>query len=65
MNKALQEIERIVTSRRCSDGNCIWGHPGGMATNGGCRYDKMDKYELRRDLRAIANELRQILRGAS
>lgn len=20
----------------CSDGGCIFGHPGGMATNGGC-----------------------------
>jgi hypothetical protein len=21
----------------CSDGHCVFGHPGGMHTNGGCR----------------------------
>ncbi len=21
----------------CTDHGCIWGHPGGMGTNGGCR----------------------------
>jgi len=21
----------------CSDGNCVFGHPGGMHTNGGCK----------------------------
>jgi hypothetical protein len=21
----------------CTDGNCVWGHPGGMHTNGGCK----------------------------
>lgn len=24
----------------CGDNSCIWGSPGGMATNGGCRCHK-------------------------
>ena len=32
--------------RGCGDHNCIFGHPGGMGTNGGCRC-----LDLRRDLR--------------
>ena len=26
-----------MTQINCSDGGCIFGHPGGMATNGGCK----------------------------
>lgn len=45
----------------CADGSCIYGHPGGMATNGGCAALKeSDATVLRRhvqQLRAIALEL--------
>lgn len=30
----------------CTDGGCMWGHPGGMHTNAGCRCEK----DLRRSL---------------
>ena len=26
----------------CGDNSCIWGSPGGMATNGGCRCRSSD-----------------------
>lgn len=38
----------------CGDNSCIWGPPGGMGTNGGCRC-----YEPRAD-RTIWNGLRQM-----
>lgn len=45
----------------CADGSCIYGHAGGMATNGGCQALKEDDPKaLRRriqHLRAIALEL--------
>lgn len=31
---------RIEGVTGCTDGNCIWGHPGGMHTNGGCNCEK-------------------------
>lgn len=52
----------FVESRRCSDHGCILGHPGGRGTNGGCRHDKMNKIEIRRELRAVAVELRALLK---
>jgi len=45
----------------CSDGGCVFGHPGGMHTNGGCQHLKeRDVEELRRTvlrLSAVAREL--------
>ena len=41
---------RPIEDYGCTDGGCIFGHPGGMHTNGGCRclyYDRTD-HELRR-----------------
>lgn len=39
--KTASQIVRQVTNRLfpeegCTDGGCIFGHPGGMHTNGGC-----------------------------
>lgn len=31
----------------CTDGGCIYGSRGGMATNAGCGCSKGDKHELR------------------
>lgn len=33
----------------CSDHGCIWGHPGGMGTNGGCNCLKSLRYGLTLD----------------
>lgn len=30
-----QEIEDLDLG--CTDHNCVWGHPGGLGTNGGCK----------------------------
>lgn len=60
--EALQEkIKEMVFSRRCSDHGCIWGHPGGMGTNGGCQSRKLNQYEARRELEKLAEELRTLL----
>lgn len=32
----------------CSDGGCVFGHPGGMHTNGGCHCLAPDRATLRR-----------------
>jgi len=38
----------------CSDGGCIYGHPGGMHTNGGCRcLPSVGRRFTVHDLRAI------------
>lgn len=33
-------MKRLPTVEGCSDHNCIFGHPGGMGTNGGCACEK-------------------------
>lgn len=56
-------LRNILLPRACSDGGCRWRHPrGGMHTNGGCQNDKMDKHELRREMRCLGDELRCLLR---
>jgi len=38
----------------CTDHGCIWGHPGGMGTNGGCRcLVDDDRKTLRVSARAV------------
>jgi hypothetical protein len=56
-----KSLEGIVLARRCGDHGCIWGHGGGLGTNGGCRHDKMDRHELRREVRQLAATLREVL----
>lgn len=31
----------------CSDGSCVFGHPGGMCTNGGCHCLMNSPFETR------------------
>ena len=64
MSKAHQLLNRLARDRGlacCHDGACIYGHPGGMQTNGGCQAMKeRDVATLRRHiqaLRSIALEL--------
>jgi hypothetical protein len=40
----------------CSDNSCIWGGPGGMGTNGGCRCTdrESDRYDMRVQVRSFA-----------
>lgn len=59
-DEKLEVIEELLHHLRCSDGNCIYGHPGGMGTNGGCR--SMDRYESVKDLRQIVQALRYLLK---
>jgi hypothetical protein len=60
------KLTKIVESRRCTDGNCIWGHPGGgMHTNGGCQSLKLDRTQATRELYRLAAELRALLDAES
>lgn len=47
---AAQIIRRIVERRHpgvgCMVGSCIFGHPGGMQTNGGCQCIKERDYPM-------------------
>lgn len=45
------------TSLTCLDGGCIFGHPGGMHTNGGCQHTKCDLLTNLLMLRYLAQEL--------
>ncbi len=48
----------------CSDGGCVFGHPGGMHTNGGCkclmgeerRIHPNDIVRIRRSIRRLRQE---------
>ena len=45
------------TSLSCSDGWCIFGHPGGMHTNGGCQHLRQDRLTHLLMLRYLAQQL--------
>jgi hypothetical protein len=48
---------------RCGDNSCMFGSPGGMATNGGCRcFDKMHGWpmEARQAVRRMATVIRSL-----
>ena len=45
----------------CHDGGCIFGHLGGMQTNGGCQCLKGSPTELRRNLLKMARVARLAL----
>lgn len=61
-----RQIVRRVTERLhpglgCGDGGCIFGHPGGMHTNGGCQCLKeRDPHILRRNLLAMSDVARAL-----
>ncbi len=45
----------------CSDGNCVFGHPGGMHTNGGCKCMPLkmmpgERVDLRKAIIALREE---------
>ena len=46
----------------CSDGGCVFGHPGGMHTNGGCKCIPIgkafpdDRIRLRKAIAALRKE---------
>lgn len=44
-------------SLSCADGGCIFGHPGGMHTNGGCQHTKRDLLTHLLMLRYLAQQL--------
>jgi len=47
----------------CGDNSCIWGAPGGMATNGGCRcYGSRGGQSERTGLAMMAEVARALLR---
>jgi len=59
----------IPTLVGCSDGGCVFGHPGGMHTNGGCRCLKeirpfAERIRIERNIRALMDEVRK-LQGAA
>lgn len=45
----------------CLDGGCVFGHPGGMQTNGGCQHIKeRERFELRRTVQKLAAVARRL-----
>ena len=57
----------LVTQWSCSDGNCEFGHPGGMHTNGGChcmgtsRSPPVPWGEARRSIRLALKERKDLI----
>lgn len=63
MTTAKQIVRRVAHRRHpglgCSDGNCVFGHSGGMATNGGCVCLKeREPVILRRTILALSDVAR-------
>lgn len=57
--------QELQADQRCGDGSCIWGHRGGMSTNGGCRCAGINERQRRENvdaLRRIACLLRDEVR---
>jgi hypothetical protein len=55
-------IKRLPGIEGCSDHDCIFGHPGGMGTNGGCACLRhIYPQELRRRFRQNIWKLRQLI----
>jgi hypothetical protein len=50
----------IIETHRCGDNSCVFGPPGGMATNGGCQCLKGSPIELRRKLMLVAKDIRKL-----
>lgn len=56
--------------RGCSDHGCVWGHRGGMGTNGGCHclphspehLTKEEWYSIRRGIFNLNQEIRTLRR---
>jgi hypothetical protein len=47
-------VEMFGESIGCSDSGCVFGHPGGMHTNGGCRCARTDPKVSLQKLRYIS-----------
>lgn len=60
---ALERVRETLVSRRCGDHGCVYGHGGGMGTNGGCHVDKLSEREWLRELREFARDVRAVLEG--
>lgn len=46
----------------CTDHSCVFGHPGGMGTNGGCRcidiQDQTQRTRVKHNILALRKEIR-------
>lgn len=58
MTAARKRVHAIATEMfgdvACTDHGCVFGHPGGMGTNGGCQHFK------ERDLTAMRRTMAQL-----
>lgn len=48
----------------CSDGGCVFGHPGGMHTNAGCRCMVGTIHEVRSRIHALSRIAHELAREA-
>ena len=62
----MTRTQKLSRALACSDGGCIFGHPGGMHTNGGCHclvlrgVKPLDRVEMRKAIlkfRVVLNTL--------
>jgi hypothetical protein len=59
--KLIFKITReLFPNTGCHDASCVFGHAGGMATNGGCECIKGEKVELRRTLQKLSLVAREL-----
>jgi len=54
------KFDEFMKSFICTDGGCIFGHPGGMHTNGGCQSIKLNPVETKRLLMTIVYKWREL-----
>jgi hypothetical protein len=62
MRPQQERLDEISREFGCSDGGCVFGHPGGMHTNGGCHCARpnattIEAAQVRAGIRALREEL--------
>lgn len=51
-----QDLDEVADPIHCSDGGCVFGHPGGQHTNGGCKClmpGRLTRFEIARRVRVL------------
>ncbi len=59
----MKRTQQFSITNACTDGGCIYGHPGGMHTNGGCDCADVRGAAGRVKFRKVVMQLREALRA--
>ncbi len=62
----LEDLERLARKQTgCTDGGCVFGHPGGMHTNGGCKCVPRGGHVHPDEARAVRDKVKALVADRS